>query len=94
MPHACERGRETLLELLRPLPANKNEKQGDEEDWVPVLGPETDNPASGTDAALALVVLLRMDSVVLTREQKQQQGIQQVDGVVVGLERLSPPRIE
>ena len=45
-----------------------------------MLGPETDDPGSDTDAALAhtlalaLVVLLRTDSAILIREQKPSAG--------------------
>ena len=65
----CERGRETLLELLHTLLADENENEVNEEDWVPVLSPETENSDLDADAthtlALALVVLLRTDNAVL-----------------------------
>ncbi|KAI0289581.1 hypothetical protein BC826DRAFT_1106930 [Russula brevipes] len=104
----CERGREPLLELLRPPSADEDEEDEDE-DRVPALGPDAESSDSDKDAAHArspsLSPLFSARTTPLAQEQEQQEGDEGGDGdenhdrerggvLVVGLERLPPPGIE
>ena len=98
----CERGREPLLELLRPLSADEDEEddEEDEEDRVPALGPDAESSDSDKDAAharspspgpfLALASSARTNAV--RQEAEDEEDAAHV--LVVGLERLPPPGIE
>jgi hypothetical protein len=106
----CERGREPLLELLRPPSADEDEE--DEEDRVPALGLDAESSDSDRDVSHARspppfsISPLSLSSVrtdtVLVQEKahRQQQGNGKEDAeahsdvLVVGLERLPPPGIE
>ena len=103
----CERGREPLLELLRPPSADEDEE--DEEDRVPALGLDAESSDSDKDVpharspppfSLSPLPLssVRTDTVLV--HHRQQQGDEKEgaephgDVLVVGLERLPPPGIE
>jgi len=97
----CERGREPLLELLRPLSADEDEEdEEDEEDRVPALGPDAESSDSDKDAAHARspspVPFLALASSARTNVVRQ--GAEDEEDaahvLVVGLERLPPPGIE
>ena len=103
----CERGREPLLELLRPPSADEDEE--DEEDGVPALGLDAESSDSDRDAPHARspppfsLSSVRTDAVLVQEKhlRRQQQGdeeegveAQHSDVLVVGLERLPPPGIE
>jgi len=103
----CERGREPLLELLRPPSADE-----DEEDRVPDFGLDAESSDSDKDASQARspppfslspspLSSVRTDAVLVQeKQQRQQQGDDEEDAatlgdvLVVGLERLPPPGIE
>ena len=97
----CERGREPLLELLRPPSADEDE--GDEEDRVPALGLDAESSDSDKDVPQARSpppFSLSSTVLVQKKQHRQQQGDEEEDGeahgdvLVVGLERLPPPGIE
>lgn len=106
----CERGREPLLELLRPPSADEDED--DEEDGVPALGLDAESSDSDKDAPHARssppfsisplpLSSVQTDAVLLQeRQHRQQQRDEKEDAeahsdvLVVGLERLPPPGIE
>ena len=96
----CERGREPLLELLRPPSADEDEE--DEEDRVPALGLDAESSDSDKDGPPAQSPPPFSLSSVLVQEKqhRQQQGCDEEDAemhgdvLVVGLERLPPPGIE
>jgi hypothetical protein len=73
----CERGREPLLELLRPPSADEDEEDEDE-DRVPALGPDAESSDSDKDAAHArspsLSPLFSARTTPLAQEQEQQEG--------------------
>jgi hypothetical protein len=101
----CERGREPLLDLLRPSFADEDEE--DEEDLVPALGPDAESSDSDKEAAHARSPspspFFSLPSSELTNAQQgtQQeedevdaahpQSLESGDVLVVGLERLPPP---
>lgn len=101
----CERGREPLLELLRPPSADEDEE--DEEDGLPALGLDAESSDSDKDAShtrsppLFSLSSVRTDTELVTgKKHRQQQGDEEEDAeahgdvLVVGLERLPPPGIE
>jgi len=106
----CERGREPLLELLRPPSADEDEE--DEEDRVPALGLDAESSDSDKDASHVrspipfslspppLSSVWTDAELVQEKQQRQQQGHEEADAdargdvLVVGLERLPPPGIE
>jgi len=101
----CERGREPLLDLLRPSSADEDEE--DEEDLVPALGPDAESSDSDKDAAHARSPspspFFSLPSSERTNAQQGAQlevdeedaaharGLERGDVLVVGLERLPPP---
>lgn len=98
----CERGREPLLELLRPPSADEDEE--DEEDWIPALGLDAESSDSDKDTSRVRSpppFSLSPPTLSSVRTQhRQQQGDEEEDVeahgdvLVVGLERLPPPGIE
>ena len=101
----CERGREPLLNLLRPPSADEDEE--DEEDKVPALGLDAESSDSDKDAPHARspppfsLSSVRTDAVLVQEMQhRQQQGGEERDAevhgdvLVVGSEHLPPPGIE
>jgi hypothetical protein len=102
----CERGREPLLELLRPPSADEDDE--DEEDRIPALGLDAESSDSDKDASHVRspppfslsppLSSVRTGTVLI--QDKQQQGDEEDDAeahgnvLVVGLERLPPPGIE
>ena len=94
----CERGREPLLELLRPPSADEDEE--DEEDRVPALGLDAESSDSDKDAPHTRSPPPFSLSSVQEKQHRQQQGDDEEDTeahgdvLVVGLERLPPPGIE
>jgi hypothetical protein len=92
----CERGREPLLELLRP--ASADEDEGDEEDSVPALGPDAESSDSDKDAPHARSPspspFYEQTNALLVQEKKKQQQGEEDDVFVFGMERLPPPGIE
>ncbi|KAH9962617.1 hypothetical protein BC827DRAFT_1197031 [Russula dissimulans] len=95
----CERGREPLLEVLHPPPADEDDDEGDEEDWVPALessDSELDVAHTRSSARTTSPALVpekqqhdEEDDAPLTRDQERGGDV-----LVVGLERLPPPGIE
>ena len=93
----CERGREPLLELLRPPPAEEEDDDEEDEDSLPALGLDAESSDSDKDPAhvrspLPYPVALPSspaDTVVVEEQQQDREGV-----LVVGLERLPPPGIE
>ena len=96
----CERGREPLLELLRPSSADEDYEEDDEEDRVPALGPDAESSDSDKDVPHARSPspspFFEQTNALLVQEKQGQQ--QQQDGedsvFVVGMERLPPPGVE
>ena len=101
----CERGREPLLELLRPPSADEDEE--DEEDGIPALGLDAESSDSDKDAShtrplppFSLSSVRTDTGLVPGKKHRQQQGDEEEDAeahgdvLVVGLERLPPPGIE
>ena len=98
----CERGREPLLELLRPPSADEDEE--DEEDRIPALGLDAESSDSDKDTSRVRSpppFSLSPPTLSSVRTQhRQQQGDEEEDAeahgdvLVVGLERLPPPGIE
>ena len=95
----CERGREPLLELLRPASADEDEdEEDDEEDRVPALGPDAESSDSDKDAPHARSpspspFFEQANALLVQEKQRQQQG-EEDDVFVAGVERLPPPGIE
>jgi len=89
----CERGREPLLELLRPPPADEDDDEEDEEDWVQALESSDSDPDVAHTRSSA-----RTTSPALVLEKQQQDEEDDAshtrDVLVVGLEHLPPPGIE
>jgi hypothetical protein len=102
----CERGREPLLDLLRPTSADEDEE--DEEDLVPALGPDAESSDSDKDVAHArspspspffsLPSSERTNAQPDTQREVDEEDAVQArclerggDVLVVGLERLPPP---
>jgi hypothetical protein len=94
----CERGREPLLELLRPASADEDEDEDDEEDRVPALGPDAESSDSDKDAPHARSPspspFFEQANALLVQEKQRQQQSEEDDVFVVGVERLPPPGIE
>ena len=94
----CERGREPLLELLRPAIADEDEDEEDEEeDRVPALGPDAESSDSDKDAPHASspsAFFEQTNALLVQEKQQQQQQDDEGDVFVIGMERLPPPGIE
>jgi hypothetical protein len=93
----CERGREPLLELLRPASADEDEDD-DDEDRVPALGPDAESSDSDKDAppharSPSPSPFFEQTNALLVQEKQQQQR-EEDDLFVAGMERLPPPGIE
>ncbi|KAH9981956.1 hypothetical protein BJV74DRAFT_887199 [Russula compacta] len=104
----CERGREPLLELLRPPPSADEDGDEEDEEGLPALGPDASAESSDSekDAARDARSPLPPLSPFLQGPQGRRREDDEEDDeedathdrergvLVVGLERLPPPGIE
>ncbi|KAI0247904.1 hypothetical protein BJV78DRAFT_1241630 [Lactifluus subvellereus] len=96
----CERGREPLLELLRPPPAEEDDDDEEDEDSVPALGLDAESSDSDKDPAHVRsplpspVTLPSSPTDAVVMEEQQEVHHDREGALVVGLERLPPPGIE
>lgn len=98
----CERGREPLLELLRPPPSADEDGDEEDEEGVPALGADASAESSDSDKDAARSPLPSLSPFLQGQRREDDEGEEEEDGahdrergvLVVGLEHLPPPGIE